>query len=151
MNRPELDRAITEISKKCIECNICVNQCAFLKKYGTPKSIAESWPEQRKTSGDMPFACSLCSLCTAVCPVDIDPRNMFLEMRRSAVDCKEADFTRQKSLLAYEKRGTSRTFSFYGLPQGCDTVLFPGCALAGSRSKRVIQLFGKLQETKSTS
>jgi len=147
MHRGELDRAIAEISGKCIECNICVKQCAFLKKYGTPKSIAESWEEQRNTSGNMPYACSLCSLCTAVCPVDIDPRNMFLEMRRFAVDRKEADFTRQKSLLAYEKRGTSRVFSFYGLPQGCNTALFPGCALAGSRSQRVIQLYKKLQET----
>ena len=133
------------MSEKCIECKICVKQCSFLQKYGTPKNIADRWGDKKETSVDMPYACSLCSLCTAVCPVDIDPRSMFLEMRRSVVAANQTDFTRQKGLLDYERRGTSKTYSFYGLPQGCDTVLFPGCALAGSRSKRIIELYEKLQ------
>lgn len=133
------------MSEKCTECKLCVKQCAFLKKYGTPKSIADSWPAQESTISKMPFECSLCSLCTAVCPVDIDPRQMFLEMRRYAVATGRADLTKQKLLLNFEKRSTSRLFSFYGLPQGCDTVLFPGCALAGSRSQRVMQLYDHLQ------
>ena len=93
----------------------------------------------------MPFACSLCSLCTVVCPENIDPKKMFLEMRRYAVASSRADFRRQRQLINFEKRGTSKRYSFYGLPTGCDTVLFPGCALAGSRPQRVMQLFEHLQ------
>lgn len=145
MDRPGLDEILPEISGKCIECNICVRQCAFLRKYGTPKNIADNWESLKQTPGNMEYACSLCSLCTAVCPVDIDPRSMFLAMRRAAVAENRADFTPQKPLLAFERRGTSRAFSFYGLPRGCDTVLFPGCALAGSRSQRVIQVYEDLQ------
>ena len=125
-DRLDLDKVLQEMSEKCIECEICVKQCAFLKKYGTPKSIADSWASKENTTKEMPFECSLCSLCTAVCPVDIDPQKMFLKMRRYVTAWGEADFTKQKLLLNFEKRGTSKRYSFYGLPQGCDTVLFPG-------------------------
>ncbi|NOQ66485.1 MAG: (Fe-S)-binding protein [Desulfobacterales bacterium] len=142
----QLDIELQEMSEKCIECKLCVKQCAFLKKYGTPKKIADSWPVQKNITNEMPFECSLCSLCTAVCPVDIDPKQMFLEMRRYAVATGSMDFTKQKLLLNFEKRGTSKRYSFYGLPQGCDTILFPGCALSGSRSQRVMQLYEHLQK-----
>jgi len=145
-DRSGLDTSLSEMSEKCIECRLCVKQCAFLKKYGTPKSIADSWPNQGELKFRMPFECSLCSLCTAVCPVDIDPQKMFLEMRRYSVARSKADFTKQKLLLNFEKRGTSKRYSFYGLPEGCETVFFPGCALAGSRSQRVMQLYDHLQK-----
>lgn len=133
------------MSEECVECNICVKQCAFLKKYGTPKNIADTWPGEGHQSLSRAFECSLCSLCTAVCPVKIDPKRMFLEMRRLSVANGQADLSRQKQLLNFEKRGTSKRYSFYGLPSGCDTVLFPGCALSGSRPRRVMQLFEHLQ------
>ncbi len=145
-NREAIDNSIREISEQCIECGICVKQCAFLKQYGTPKKIADNWQPRNEQTAILPFACSLCSLCTAVCPVKIDPKKMFLEMRRYAVASGNADFTKQKLLINFEKRGTSKRYTFYGLPAGCDTVLFPGCALAGSRPQRVMQLFNHLQD-----
>ena len=144
-NRKDLDASLLEMSEQCIECGICVKQCVFLKKYGTPKKIADNWQPRDKQSLAMAFECSLCSLCTAVCPVKIDPRQMFLELRRYTVAENKVDFTKQKLLLNFEKRGVSKRYSFYGLPASCDTVLFPGCALAGSRSLRVMQLFDHLQ------
>lgn len=140
-----LDASLREMTEQCVECNICVKQCAFLSKHGTPKSIAENWQPQNEQSLTMAFECSLCSLCTAVCPVDIDPKHMFLEMRHYAVAADKVDLKKQRLLLNFEKRGTSKRYSFYGLPEGCDTVLFPGCALSGSRPNRVIQLFDHLQ------
>src|SRR5210317_1002962 len=102
-NTRQLDFELLEMSEKCIECKLCVKQCAFLKKYGTPKFIADSWPPGEKAMEKMPFECSLCSLCTVVCPVDIDPKKMFLEMRRSVTGCGMADFTKQKLLINFEK------------------------------------------------
>jgi Fe-S oxidoreductase len=142
--RQAVDNSIREISEQCVECGICVKQCAFLKKYGTPKKIAADWLSQDNATFAQPFECSLCSLCTAVCPVKIDPRQMFLEMRRHAAANGKADFIKQRRLLNFEKRGTSKRYTFYGLPAGCDTVLFPGCALAGSRPLRVMQLYNHL-------
>jgi Fe-S oxidoreductase len=143
-NRKELDRFLEKIAEECIECNLCVKQCAFLKKYGTPKKIARNWRRNYADAVENPFECSLCSLCTAVCPVDIDPRMMFLGMRRYIVASGKANFTKQKPLINFEKRGMSKRFSFYGLPPDCDTVLFPGCALAGTRHHRVMQLYDHL-------
>ncbi|MGW8288453.1 MAG: 4Fe-4S dicluster domain-containing protein, partial [Desulfobulbales bacterium] len=143
-NRKELESFLETISEECIECNLCVKQCAFLKKYGTPKKIAQNWRRNFSDAVENPFECSLCSLCTAVCPVEIDPRMMFLGMRRYIVASGKANFTKQKPLINFEKRGMSKRFSFYGLPPGCDTVLFPGCALAGTRQHRVMQLYDHL-------
>jgi Fe-S oxidoreductase len=145
-NRLDLDASLQEMSEQCIECGICVKQCAFLEKYGTPKIIADNWQPQNEGAVTMAFECSLCSLCTAVCPVKIDPRQMFLEMRRYAAASGKIDFVKQKLLVNFEKRGTSKRYTFYGLPAGCDTIMFPGCALAGSRPLRVMQLFNHLQE-----
>jgi len=143
--RKDLDASLHEMSEQCIECGICVKQCAFLQKYGTPKKIADNCKPQNAQFLAQAFECSLCSLCTAVCPVGIDPRQLFLEMRRFAGAVGKVDFAKQRLLLNFEKRGTSKRYSFYGLPRGCDTVLFPGCALAGSRPQRVMQLFDYLQ------
>jgi len=145
-DRASLDNARYEMSERCIECKICVKQCAFLKKYGTPKKIADSCSPDDYNSWALAFECSLCSLCTAICPEKIDPSQMFLEMRRFAI-ASGADLTKQGLLMSFEKRGTSSRYSFYGLPAGCDTVLFPGCALAGSRPQRLLQLFDHLQDS----
>lgn len=145
-NRKGLDDSLREMSNECIECKICVKQCSFLRKFGTPKQIADSWQPQDENVLAMSFACSLCSLCTAVCPVKIDPRQMFLEMRRYAVAAGRVDLAKQRLLLNFEERGTSKRYSFYGLPTGCDTVFFPGCALSGTRAQRVMQLYDHLQD-----
>jgi Fe-S oxidoreductase len=142
-----LQESLQEMSEECIECKLCVKQCAFLQKYGTPKQIADNYNKPvGQLHQTMAYECSLCSLCTAVCPVDIDPKKLFFELRKHAAAQDIPDFSKQRPLLNFEKRGTSKRYSFYGLPEGCDTVLFPGCALAGSRPKRVLQLFDHLQK-----
>jgi len=71
---------------------------------------------------------------------------MFLEMRRDAVRLGNGDFPEHRGLLAYEKRGTSKRYSWYGLPEDCDTVLFPGCTLAGTRSDKVFALYRYMKQ-----
>jgi len=50
-------------------------------------------------------------------------------------------------ILGYEKRGTSKRYSYYAFPENCSTVLFPGCALPGTRPDKVKSLFAHLQKT----
>jgi hypothetical protein len=59
---------------------------------------------------------------------------------------KGADDPRHSPLIAYERRGTSRWFTFYGLPEGCDTVFFPGCALPGTRPHAVSKVYDRLKK-----
>lgn len=150
-DRAENDRASLslqsqEVEEGCVECGLCQNNCLFLQKYGLPKEIAA----QNRSPRPRPvisFECSLCGLCTAVCPKKIDPAAMFFTMRLVAKSGGEKTSPRHRSLLSYERWGGSPVFSWYGLPQGCDTVFFPGCAMAGSRPGQVLQVYQHLRKT----
>jgi len=140
-----LPEKITTISEKCINCDFCKQECEFLKKYGKPKEIADAFNPFEKKHQTMAFECSPCGLCAAVCPVDIDPSEMFLEMRREAVRQGNGVFPEHAGPLKYEKRGTSRRYTWYGLPKDCDTIFFPGCTLPGTQPDKTIQLFDYIQ------
>lgn len=151
MNKKSADQTEEElltlyhsIAEGCVECGLCQKDCRFLQKYGSPKEIAlprSKDPAVLRTS----FECSLCWLCTAVCPKKIDPAAMFLAMRRQAQTTGNGTFDKHGTILRYEHWGLSSAISWYGLPEGCDTILFPGCAMAGSRSERVIELYTHLR------
>ncbi len=129
----------------CIDCPKCAGECAFLKKYGTPKTIAAAYDPSDTSWLTLPFECSLCDLCAAVCPVNLTPGAMFLEMRREAVARGVAPLPAHKKIMAYERRGISKTYSWYSLPENCRTVFFPGCAFAGARMDTPIALFEHLK------
>ncbi|MEN8140664.1 MAG: VTT domain-containing protein [Thermodesulfobacteriota bacterium] len=135
---------LTLVSDQCLACNLCVKQCSFLQEHGNPQEIAQAYPRKDESPA---FECSLCHLCTAVCPVDIDPARMFLEMRREEVHQERGVYPAHQAIRSYEKRGFSPRFSYYGLPGNCDTIFFPGCALPGTRPDKVIKLFRHLQQS----
>ncbi|MDA8124115.1 MAG: VTT domain-containing protein [Deltaproteobacteria bacterium] len=145
VNRSVRD-ALDAVSGDCIRCDLCQKECAFLKRYGKPKDIADRYDPARKEDQGMPFECSLCGLCTAVCPKGCDPAELFLRLRGEAVRRGGGDFPEHNMLKGYEARGVSQTYSYYGLPEGCDTVFFPGCTLSGTRSEKVILAYRKLKE-----
>jgi CheY-like chemotaxis protein len=92
----------------------------------------------------MPFECHLCALCKAICPEGLDPAAMFLAMREKTFkDVEKKGWHRR--ILAYEKRGTSRRYTWYALPDGCETVFFPGCTLPGTRPDVTLRLIDYLQ------
>ncbi|WP_246153126.1 TVP38/TMEM64 family protein [Oryzomonas rubra] len=67
-------------------------------------------------------------------------------MRREAVDRGFGSFREHRGLLGYERTGTSRRFSWYGLPEGCTTIFFPGCALPGTRPGVTVAVYERLKE-----
>jgi Fe-S oxidoreductase len=142
---PALRKRLQTISLICTNCDLCKKECAFLRERGTPKEIADTYDPSASDQQAMPFECGLCGLCTAVCPVGADPCELFLEMRKEAVRRGGGNYPGHAILSRYEKRGTSRTLSYYGLPEGCENVFFPGCALSGTRSERVIQVYQRLK------
>lgn len=144
-NTSTLSEHLAWMVEKCTACGLCRKECAFLKKYGKPQEIAQSYDPDRDSA--MAFECSLCNLCTAVCPFKINPAAMFLAMRREAVRQGKGEFPEHQAIRGYEKQGFSSLFSYYGLPQGCDTVFFPGCGLPGTRPDKVIKLFSHLRQS----
>ncbi|ACM20100.1 iron-sulfur cluster-binding oxidoreductase, CCG domain pair-containing, and membrane protein [Geotalea daltonii FRC-32] len=145
--RPSLAKMLAEAMNGCTGCGVCVRECAYLKLYGTPRDIAGSYDPVDSKNSSICFECSLCGLCTAVCPEGVDPQKLFLEMRREAVDRGKGSFPEHKGLLAYERTGMSRRFTWYGLPEGCTTVFFPGCALPGTRPAATMAVYEKLKES----
>ena len=135
-----------QIKEKCIECSLCQNECRFLQKHDNPKAIADKVHSTDGKGLDIAFECSLCGLCGAVCPIGLEPSRIFQEMRREAVNLGKGQFPEHKALLKYEKRGTSKRYTWYGLPSGCETILFPGCTLPGTRPETVINLFEHLRQ-----
>ena len=132
---------LNDISSRCVECEKCINECGFLQKYGSPKQIADAYPLENQEYQKIAYECSLCYLCTSVCPVKLNPAGLFLEMRRDAVRQGKDDFSQHAALLNYEKLGSSRMFTWYGLPKGCDTIFFPGCSFSGTRPGRTLEVF----------
>jgi uncharacterized membrane protein YdjX (TVP38/TMEM64 family)/Fe-S oxidoreductase len=137
---------LADVHDKCINCSKCTTQCAFLKENGTPGSIAATYDPFDIHSLTLPFQCHLCGLCAAVCPVNLSPENMFLAMRREAVARGKAPLQAHKGILAYERRGVSRKYSWYSLPEACHTVLFPGCTFSGTCMDTTILLYEHLKK-----
>lgn len=137
---------LNTITRQCINCGLCMANCRFLQKYGSPLKIAILFDSTDTFYLNLAFECSLCGLCTSVCPKNIEPSNMFLEMRRFAVRKGYGNFSHHKRLLKYERTGTSRRYSWYGLPEGCDTVYFPGCTFSGTRPENTFRVFEYLKK-----
>lgn len=144
--RPRLRELLDRVREGCTECGGCMTECTFLRRHGTPKSIAGGFATAAEAALSLPFECSLCGLCGAVCPEGLTPTDLFLEMRREAVDRSFGGFPEHGPLLSYERLGTSRRFTLYRLPEGCSTVFFPGCALSGSRPAGVSKVFSLLRQ-----
>jgi Fe-S oxidoreductase len=132
--------------EECTRCNLCVEQCAFLRKYGNPAEIAAAFDCHDQNFLNLPFECCLCELCTTMCPAGLNPAKIFLKMRREVVSRDGFNFSRHKALLDYEKRGISKGYTYYAFPRKCDTVFFPGCTLAGTRPKQTFRLFNYLRD-----
>jgi uncharacterized membrane protein YdjX (TVP38/TMEM64 family)/Fe-S oxidoreductase len=142
-----LQQEINLVSEKCINCKLCQKECEFLRRYGKPKEIADSYDPADNRHQGMPFECSLCQLCAAVCPVKINPADMFLEMRKETVLRGNGNYAEHNGILGYEKRGTSKKYTFYSIPEGCNAIFFPGCTLPGTRPEKVLKLFKHIKRT----
>ncbi len=134
-----------KVHAECVRCGLCAEQCAFLQKYGLPGDIAKSVLNSRFQVD--PFECSLCQLCTEVCPEGINPSQMFLSMRTQSVSRSPAILKKYRRILAYEALGRSGLMSLYKTPEGCRAVFFPGCSISGTRSESTWKLFQGLRKS----
>lgn len=141
----EAQEALEQMQHNCTSCDRCLPECALLQAYGNPYTIA--YDIQQGNLGWQPaFECHLCGLCTAACPHELPVAQMFLHLRRAALQQQPQRLKAYKGLLTYESLGASPWLSGHHLPEDCRRVFFPGCALAGSRPQQVQQLFQHLQQ-----
>lgn len=140
-----LEASLQKMRDCCTDCGACKRSCTFLLRHGTPRSIATGFDLTSPLHQQIAYECSLCGLCTAVCPEKLDPCRLFLEMRRRLVEDGHFDRAPYRTIIGYETRGSSPLFSWYGLPQGCDTIFFPGCTLPGTRPAVTVQMYHQLR------
>ena len=144
---PALKGHLDLIATGCTDCGNCTKACGFLERNGTPREIAGHYEPSSQEGHVLPFECNLCGLCDALCPIGLHPSELFLEMRREAASGGTADFPEHAGLVAYEQRGMSGRYTWYGLPEGCRAVFFPGCALPGTRPERTKQVYQTLRQS----
>jgi Fe-S oxidoreductase len=141
----ELAAALDDILTNCTQCGACRRDCLFLQRHALPFELAEAF-----TKGTLdamaPFRCSLCRLCTAVCPEKLDPSRLIWHMRCYFMQQGAVSIRPYRQLLAYERLGGSRLFGLFQLPAGCDTVFFPGCALAGAYPHALLHAISALRQ-----
>lgn len=128
----------------CTGCGKCRAVCPFLQVYGTPREICASTVGPKRMR-DIAYRCSLCGLCNEVCPEGLDLTLFFLEMRRHTVSAGAVFWRPYLPILFYEWVGRSPLFSLEILPQGCDTVFFPGCALPGAYPEETLSLWRSMR------
>jgi uncharacterized membrane protein YdjX (TVP38/TMEM64 family)/Fe-S oxidoreductase len=117
---------MSDFSKDCTGCGVCVDVCPFLAEFGTPEKILRNRPQAA-------FSCTSCRRCETVCPLKLSPPAAFLETKERLVREGQESSSVRKAIdgaRAFAKAGHGFPFSFYG---NADTVFWPGCGLAGNR------------------
>ena len=148
---PAADRSrklIQHTAETCVDCGLCVSQCAFLKNTGSPLHIAQEGltsSDKHNKAAIGSYDCSMCKLCSAVCPVDARPAEMFTELRNYAQSCNLFDLKKYSPLLSYEKAGRRFPFKDSIIPQGCETAFFPGCTLPALFPTATINAYSSLK------
>ncbi|MBU2489137.1 MAG: (Fe-S)-binding protein [Proteobacteria bacterium] len=143
---PSLAELLETFSGVCRDCGVCVRACAFLAARGAPGALATEVNLETGVGLNAAFSCSLCGLCSSLCPRGLAPEALFLAMRQEAVRRGQANLSPYRGLFAYEDLGGASLLSLFLPPRPGGTVFFPGCGLPGTRPARTRDLFRALEK-----
>lgn len=133
MHEEEKKEPIRELIEKCVGCGECSDNCILLQEIDAdPAAIAS-----RGAAVDEAFACSLCRMCEAVCPLDLSPARMFEQKRTEAVANAEIDINEYRYLFPDRPVNVMSLFrKVYGVDYADlnpnvtgPTAFFPGCTM----------------------
>ena len=142
---------------RCLQCDCmeCVKVCEFLKHYkGYPKLYARQiYNNLSIVLGNhylnrMIDSCTLCGLCTEVCPEDFSMAELCLDSRRDMV--KRGKMPPSAHEFALEDMAFSNGEDF-ALMRGepgkdrCAHLFFPGCQLGGEPDSRIPEAYAFLR------
>lgn len=102
---------------KCIDCGLCTKNCVFLTKYNI------NLKEYAKMT-ELAYNCYLCGECKRVCPVDIDGRQLSLDLREKKIADGYNLYKDGYAPLLLEKR--NYILKNYKNAKS-NVVFFPGC------------------------
>ncbi len=121
------------ISENCSSCGLCAKDCSLLSESAdSPAAIA-----QRGATVHEAYSCTLCDLCSAVCPQGISPMEMFAARRREAVTNSEIDINEYRYMFPDRKNNVMNIYRHqFGVDYSdinsfkeIESCFFPGCTL----------------------
>ncbi|GEA16879.1 (Fe-S)-binding protein [Moorella sp. E306M] len=122
-----------ELAEKCTACGQCAASCLLLEEIGeAPLDIA-----CRGATVEEAFSCSLCELCTAVCPIGLSPAGMFAAKRVEAIAGGEFPIDDYRYLYPDRELNICKLYRekcnihYQELPvdQEGEVAFFPGCTM----------------------
>lgn len=141
---------VNELTEQCTGCGACSENCFLLKEIDQdPGTIAA-----RGAGSDEAFACSLCNMCEAVCPLNLSPAKMFELKREEAVANAEIDIDQYRYLFPDRPVNVMSLFrevykvDYTDLNQTIagDTAFFPGCTMMSYSPDLCREVFRTLSE-----
>ena len=138
---------------RCIQCQCleCVKVCPYLAHFnGYPKRYArEIYNNATIVLGNhaanlMVNSCSLCGLCTEVCPENFSMADLCLGARRDLVERHKMPVSAHWFALEDMAFSNSEQFMLARHAPGREKsgfAFFPGCQLAGANPEQVIQTY----------
>ena len=136
---------IEKILEECTECNVCVEECEFLKQAcETPKELADRFKAGYfREKPQIPYSCNLCHLCEVLCPQYLNIGKMCLEIRQQMVKEGVGPLPEHKKFVVKEQEWVFSDSFTLSLPDltadKCQRVFFPGCILSGYSPSQALQ------------
>jgi len=150
------EEAVRE-AERCLPCNCleCVKVCEYLAHYKSyPKRyVREIYNNDCIVLGNHPSnrlvnSCSLCGLCAAVCPEDLNMGEVCLAARESMVSKRKMPPSAHDFALRDMASSRSEAFLLARHQPGFATsqaVFFPGCQLSASSPDHVARVYEYLR------
>jgi NADPH-dependent glutamate synthase beta subunit-like oxidoreductase len=142
-----------EEARRCLncECKLCVKECEFLKLYcKTPKELCEKLRTgSLEENPEIPYSCNLCGLCKKICPQDLYPGDMCLEIREDMVAGGIGPLPEHELVRMDQEWVTSDKFALSisdSINEAGEWAFFPGCSLSAYSPDIVIKTYDYLRE-----
>lgn len=125
------------MEKECIHCGACTRQCDFLNKYQMDLGDTEKLEA-------FAYHCFLCGKCETVCPVGIDGREKFLDIRRIQVEKNNGKIKEAGYDLLIKEKADYIFRNYKNITSG--RVLFSGCNFPSFFPKTMKYLAARLKK-----
>lgn len=142
---------------RCLKCDCmeCVKVCEYLKHYkGYPKLYARQIYNNlsivlgNHSMNKMIDSCTLCGLCTEVCPEDFSMAELCLDSRRDMVNRGKMPPAAHEFALEDMAFSNGPDFQLLRAEPGqdaCTHLFFPGCQLGGEPDGRIPEAYAFLR------
>lgn len=107
---------VLQETSRCLqcECKLCVKECLMLQDFA-PQSPARLFNEACQGQLDplAPYSCTLCGVCTLVCPKSLDIKGTFMAIRKDLVKANGglSPIAGHKVLYMHQRLGFSKFFN----------------------------------------